>query len=144
MVIDFELSTFNAIKEFNEFFMEVKKKYPNLTMPMAREYLKNGTRIAGVPDELYADLDKLFQIRADAINIEKSHILAQAERAGVRVPESILSGKNLIPFFEDEDLKKVPTLKVLEYMVFYSADEIAQMTNKPKINDEQENTAEER
>lgn len=144
MVFDFEISTFNSIKEFNEYLMEVKKKYPNLTMPMAREYLKSGTRIIGVPDELYDALDKLSQIRREAIEGEKVHILAQAQKAGVRVPDEIASGKSLIPFFEDAAYEKVPTLRVFEYMCFYTPDEIAQMTNKPKANDKQENTSEER
>lgn len=144
MEIDFEISTYQAIQKFNEIFSEIKKKFPNLTMPMARNYIKNGTRVAGVPDELYSALDKLSQIRLDAIENEKIHILAQAKQSGIRLPEEIASGKSLIPFFEDAAYDKVPTLKVFEYLSFYSPEEIAQMRNRPQVNDKEENDNAER
>lgn len=139
MTFDFEVSTLNAIKKFNEFFREVKRKYPNLTMPMAREYLKNGTRIVGVPDELYEDLDTLFEIRKNALENEREHILAQAQKSNINLPENIISGKCLEPFFEDELYEKVPTLRLYEYMIFYSLEEIARKTKEITEKNEAEN-----
>ena len=140
MTFDFEVSTINAIKQFRDLLAEIKKKHPNMTMPMAREYLKRGTKIAGVSEELYADLDRLSQIRTTAITTEKEYIIAQAQKAHIKLPEEIVSGKSLIPFFEDATYELVPTLKIFEYMTFYSPEEIAGMREKIQINDEQENT----
>lgn len=139
---DFEISTWNSIKEFNNFFNEIKEKYPNLTMPMIRNYIKTGTKIVGVPNELYDDIDKLFAIRLKAIEIEKIHLEAQAEKAGKKLPESILNGKNLKPYFEDEVYEIVPTLKIFEFMVFYDGEEIANMKNKTNIEVSQNSTDE--
>lgn len=140
MTFDFEVSTINAIKQFRDLLAEIKKKHPNMTMPMAREYLKRGTKIAGVSEELYADLDRLSQIRTTAITTEKEYIIAQAQKAHIKIPEEIVSGKSLVPFFEDAAYELVPTLKIFEYMTFYSPEEIAGMKEKIQINDEQENT----
>ena len=136
MVFDFEISTLNSIKEFNNFFSEIKKRYPNLTMPMIRAYLKNGIRVDGVPNKLYDDLDKLSQIRMEAIKREKIHIIAQTKERGVALSEDIISGESLIPFFDDKIYEKVPTLRVYEYLSFYSPEEIAQMTKKPELSNE--------
>ena len=139
MIFDFEKTTLSLIKKFNDLFDEIRKKYPTVTMPMIRNYINSGNKIEGIPDELYNDLDKLYQIRLEAIKTESNHIISQAKKSGLKVPDDIISGKSLIPFFEDEIYEKISTLRVYEYMTFYTTQEIAQMSKKDKnIEDDYE------
>ena len=142
MEFEFESSTLDKIIEFDEILKQVKIEYPNATMAMMREYLKNGTKVDGVPEEFYGYVEKLAKIRLEALDTEKECILAQAQKAGIKIPDSIFSGKNLIPYLDEEISQKIPTLTLVEKMKFYSIEEIARMTKKEENNKEENSSSE--
>lgn len=133
IAFDFEISTINLIKEFNEYLKHSIKKHPDFSMSLARKYIQDGIKMDNISEEFYHDIDTLFDIRMKAIQNEKVHILAQAQKANIKIPKyvmNILSGKELAPFLEDEVYQNIPTLKIIEYMIFYTPIELAQIKHK--------------
>lgn len=144
MNLDFEVSTLEKLQKFRSTLINIRQQYPNIGMATAREYLINGTRIQGVPDEYYSLIDELYKIRMEVLTIEKEHILAQSKMANTKVPEGVFEGKNLAPFFEKNLYEKIPTLAVIEFLGFYSKEEVVQMSNGFGLDKQSENIEDER
>ncbi|MBR2289090.1 MAG: hypothetical protein IJ867_00285 [Clostridia bacterium] len=142
--MDFDISTLKGINEYKSLLEEIKRKYQNITMPMIREYFRRETKIRGVSEELYSDLDKLYKLREETIQSASIQIRAQAQKAGYRLSNRFLTGKNLVPFYEDELYEKIPDLKLFEFLSTYTPEEIAQMRNIPGQKASKETTEEER
>ena len=118
--VGYARSTLRKAREFQEGLRELEKRFP---MHEVRDYLVSGKREEGVPGDIYDEIDRLRELRADAIRGEMKYAEAQAARYGLTLAESVLQGYDLMAMPPLELLKKAPSLGVYRYFIWLGEQE---------------------
>lgn len=116
-VVSHARSTWAKIKEFQDGIEELGKK---VELSIARYYLLTGKKSNVVSEEIYAEIDRLQQIRVQGIQDEMQYCLAQASLNNITLTEDIKTGKDIRPFFSDQVLDKIPSLDLYTHFMWYS------------------------
>ena len=117
MKVAFHLETLEAASLFRERLTELSKK---VDLGAIRLYKISGHKIPEISDEIYAEADEVFAIRENAISKEmRAHGVAQAQIAGITLPEDIVNGTNM-NIGQPSLYEQVPTAKVYELFMPYT------------------------
>ena len=113
--VAFARSTWRKVKEFQEGVRGLEQRLP---MHEVRDYLVSGVREEGVPEDIYDEIDRLRQLRAEGIRGEMRYALAQASSAGLTLSEEVVEGRSLMAMPPLEVLKQVPSLGIYRHFVW--------------------------
>ena len=118
MIIDFENSTLTIIKEFQTNMKALVANYPNFDFEAAINYLKTGEKSDKIPEEAYAKIDKLNELRKKAIQNEMRRAAAQARLKGEELDPKFLDGSDYTYCFSPETYKEYPKFAVYNFVQF--------------------------
>lgn len=113
--VGYARSTLRKAKEFQEGLRELEKRLP---MHEVRDYLVSGRREECVPGDIYDEIDRLRELRADAIRGEMKYAQAQAKSHGLTLSEEVLQGYHMMAMPPLELLKQAPSLGVYRYFIW--------------------------
>lgn len=129
--------TYREAKEFRTALQELGKK---VDLAVIRSYLLSNYKDPMVSQEIYAEADRLRDLRATAIKREMLHASAQADLAGVKLAKETLEGTDLSIGFKREITDKVPSLGVYNLFMFYTKEELEQLLDQSKTNETSRNS----
>lgn len=131
MAVSYATSTYKKAQQFNQKLSELQETIDPKTI---RTYLANASRakredveIPGLDDLSEDDisaLEELRTLRTSAIQGEMKYAIAQAEKSGINLPESIVSGETIVPGFSQKVLNKVPSLGVYQLFMLFTEKEL--------------------
>lgn len=113
--VAFAMSTWRKVKEFQ---LGVRALEQRLPMHQVRDYLVSGLRDDHVPADIYDEIDRLRQLRAEGIRGEMKYALAQARAAGLTLSEEVVEGRSLMAMPPPDLLKQVPSLGIYRHFVW--------------------------
>lgn len=113
--VGFAMSTWRKVKEFQDGVRVLEQRLP---MHEVRDYLVSGRREEGVPADIYDEIDRLKEVRAEGIRGEMRYALAQARAAGLTLSEEVTEGYSLMALPPLEILKQVPSLGIFRHFVW--------------------------
>lgn len=113
--VGFAMSTWRKVKEFQDGVRALEQRLP---MHEVRDYLVSGRREEGVPADIYDEIDRLKEVRAEGIRGEMRYALAQARAAGLTLSEEVTEGYSLMALPPLEILKQVPSLGIYRHFVW--------------------------
>ena len=112
MIIDFERSTINIIREFQTNMKNLIASYPNFDFESAIEYLKTGEKSDSIPEEAYSKIEKINELRKKAIQNEMRRAAAQARLKGEEIDPKYLDGSDYTYCFDPDIYEKYPKFAV--------------------------------
>ncbi len=151
--IDFKISTLLAIRQFQDGIKELITDYPDFDFKDARNFIKTGEKKESVSSKIYDKISSLNEIRKSAIKKEMTRAKAQMEifnskrsENPINIPEELLDGSSLVPFFDQKFYELFPSLGTFQFMQWYSEEEVANLVleqeaqekaESPEQNDEE-------
>ena len=118
MIIDFERSTINIIREYQTNMKSLLSSYPNLDFEAAIKYLQTGEKSASIPDEVYEKIESLNELRKKAIQNEMRRAAAQAKLKGEELDPKFLDGSDYTFCFNPETYEKYPKFAIYNFVQF--------------------------
>ena len=113
--VGFAMSTWRKVKAFQDGVRALEKRFP---MHEVRDYLVSGLRDDHVPEDIYDEIDRLRELRAEGIRGEMRYALAQARAAGLTLSEEVVEGYSLMALPPLEVLKQVPSLGIYRHFIW--------------------------
>ena len=113
--VGFAMSTWRKVKAFQDGVRALEKRFP---MHEVRDYLVSGQRDDHVPEDIYDEIDRLRELRAEGIRGEMRYALAQARAAGLTLSEEVVEGYSLMALPPLEILKQVPSLGIYRHFIW--------------------------
>lgn len=113
--VAFAMSTWRKVKEFQAGVRELEQRLP---MHEVRDYLVSGLRDDHVLADIYDEIDRLRELRAEGIRGEMKYALAQARAAGLTLSEEVVEGRSLMAMPPLDLLKQVPSLGIYRHFVW--------------------------
>ncbi len=118
MVIDFERSTINIIREFQTNMKNLIADYPNFDFESAIKYLQTGEKSDNIPDEAYEKIEKIDELRKKAIKNEMRRAAAQANLKGEQLDPKFLDGTDYTFCFNPDVYEKYPKFAIYNFVQF--------------------------
>ena len=118
MIIDFERSTLNIIREFQKNMKSLIATYPNFDFESAINYLKTGEKSENIPNDAYDKIEKLNELRKKAIQNEMRRAAAQAKLKGEELDPKFLDGSDYTYCFSEETYNEYPKFAVYNFVQF--------------------------
>ena len=142
--VSYNDKTYMDSKKYREGLEALEKK---VSLAVLRYYLQSKQKDPTISAEVYDEIDALAELRSGAIKREMLYANAQAELAGITLPEDVQEGTNLSIGFKKEITDKVPSLGVYQLFMPYSQKELEALLDqtrneKPKEKDSNGNVLE--
>ncbi|WP_289299404.1 hypothetical protein [Xylanibacter rodentium] len=118
--VGFAMSTWRKVKEFQAGLRALETRLP---MHEVRDYLVSGRRDASVPADIYDEIDRLRELRAEGIRQEMKYAEAQAKACGLTLPDEILQGYHRMALPPSDLLKQAPSLGIYRHFMWLGTKE---------------------
>ena len=113
--VGFAMSTWRKVKEFQEGLRALEGRLP---MDEVRDDLVSGRREECIPSDIYDEIDRLRELRADGIRGEMRYAAAQARAHGLTLSAEVLEGRSLMAIPPLDILQKVPSLGIYRHFIW--------------------------
>ena len=118
--VSFARSTWQKVREFQAGLRALEARLP---MHEVRDYLVSGKREEAVPQDIYDEINRLREIRADGIRGEMKYAEAQAARYGLTLSQEGLEGYHMMALPPLELLKQAPSLGIYRHFAWLGDNE---------------------
>lgn len=113
--VGYARSTLRKAREFQEGLRALAERLP---MHEVRDYLVSGKREESVPEDIYDEIDRLRELRAEGIRQEMKYAEAQAKSHGLTLSDEVMQGYHMMAMPPLDLLKQVPSLGIYRYFIW--------------------------